>query len=433
MDNVQIGPTNLAFGAIITDTESYTPTFGGLGTVISKNFVYSRVGEKIHVSGTATIGTPSGSPATISLPPGLSVASSLGSAVSILGRWTTNSSVASNYKDFDIIANNTSGNTLGLSAVEFAIAASPLTTQAGNSIVAGGLAVSFNFSVSIEGWSSNAQMSEDLGGRDVAVTGAGNAGESITANATNINFAETADTTSSWNGEGFTAPESGYYIMSGIIQLTTNISTVIASYKDAVFKHRIGEIVVSESRGLFQDQIYLNKGEEWSVRITTSATLSNSAGSHWIQINKLASPQTILETETVAARYTSVNGQSIGTAATIKFEVSDYDTHGAYNTSTGDYTVPTSGIYSIEAAFLTAAKLWGAGDGMNVILVVNSVTKANGFEGLDAAVSDNKGASLVTNYMLSKGDIVRIDCNTPSTASLLAAAGYNYFSITRIK
>jgi hypothetical protein len=41
------------------------------------------------------------------------------------------------------------------------------------------------------------------------------------------------------------------------------------------------------------------------------------------------------------------------TITTVLFDTKSYDTHSAYNTSTGIYTVPVSGKYSVSASFFT--------------------------------------------------------------------------------
>jgi hypothetical protein len=60
-----------AFGAIITDEQSYTPTFTGWGTATNISFFYRRVGDNIHIRGKFTSGTTTATEARVSLPNGL--------------------------------------------------------------------------------------------------------------------------------------------------------------------------------------------------------------------------------------------------------------------------------------------------------------------------------------------------------------------------
>jgi hypothetical protein len=85
------------------------------------------------------------------------------------------------------------------------------------------------------------------------------------------------------------------------------------------------------------------------------STTTNSVASY-IYITKLQSSQQIFETELVAASYTSDSGQSIPTSkTTMLYEDKIIDTHNAYNTSTGAYTVPVTGVYEAFHRYGTAA------------------------------------------------------------------------------
>jgi hypothetical protein len=64
------------------------------------------------------------------------------------------------------------------------------------------------------------------------------------------------------------------------------------------------------------------------------------------------------DTRAVAARaYLSSAGKSLTTAnaSTIAFDATSYDTHGGYNPSTGEYTVPVSGKYTTTVKLLSDA------------------------------------------------------------------------------
>lgn len=131
---------------------SYTPTFVGFGTVSNVDFRWRRDGPVIQVIGFATAGTVTATPGTLSLPSGLIVDTSLGANAKLVGRWTTNSIVASNYKDFNIIAGGSSGGVLYVSTVEYAATLAPLTAQNVNAIMASNLGMAFNIEVPVDGW-----------------------------------------------------------------------------------------------------------------------------------------------------------------------------------------------------------------------------------------------------------------------------------------
>jgi len=57
---------------------TYTPTFTGLGTIVTQSFYWKRIGDTLHVRGTFTTATPTATEARISFPSGLTSASTIG-------------------------------------------------------------------------------------------------------------------------------------------------------------------------------------------------------------------------------------------------------------------------------------------------------------------------------------------------------------------
>jgi hypothetical protein len=283
--------------------------------------------------------------------------------------------------------------------------------------------------------------SEDLGGREIVVEGAGNGGTSITANTTNIDFTETLDTVGAFDGTTFTVPETGSYIYNGSLNFTTSPSDAIYSvYKNGTLYKSIADVDASgNNQVVFSLTTNLTKGDLITLRSGSTLTLSNTPTRHYISINKLASPQTILETETVAARYTSDSGQSIldSTITTKLYEDLVSDTHGAYNTATGEYTVPISGHYSISASILWGMITWTVGERSETFLYVDGVQ----IEVLDRITSTSNytfnkaNAGSCSSIYLDKGAIVtiRVVQNTGSTRVLWTGSTYNVFSIARVK
>jgi hypothetical protein len=71
--SVIVGPGALTSGAVVTDWQSWTPTFYNLGTVTNISFRYRRVGSNLEVYGNFTTGTTPASVGSIGLPSGLTV------------------------------------------------------------------------------------------------------------------------------------------------------------------------------------------------------------------------------------------------------------------------------------------------------------------------------------------------------------------------
>lgn len=281
------------------------------------------------------------------------------------------------------------------------------------------------------------RMSEDLGGREVFVSAKNNAGGAFTSS-TDIDFtSEEADTTSSWSGTVFTAPEKGKYLFNGIMVYTTNITGDIIARVNGSNKI-IKEGSLSDNLRSFTHIEELNKGDTISFRVNASATLSSS-DTHKIQIYKLASPQTILETETVAARYNSSAAQSVpdNSPTTVVYENLEFNTHsGSYNTSTGIYTAPVSGLYQVSAYIRYTGHTTTGGRTYTIDVNVNSSGNAIlGHETTGGITGYAPGFATSVLVKLDKGDEVEIKAyqNTGSSQNLTSQTERNIFSISRIK
>ena len=279
------------------------------------------------------------------------------------------------------------------------------------------------------------RVSEDLGGRDVIVVASGSSGTSV-GTSSNIDWTNVQkDTTSSWNGTQFTAPESGSYDVEGMIRADANAGHTIRAFVDGVGDKFFAILPTADDRLKFSGKILLEAGQVLSFRNTIVFTSVSDDNIHWIHIEKEASPQTILETETVAARYTSDNGQTVSDNSNIEFENLEFDTHNAYNTSTGVYTVPVSGLYQINATVLTAPVTGTEGNIFGISVSVNGVSEEDGRKSLKSTASVRNRSSVNPLLMLNKGDEVEVVCreNITNAITLDTSVTFNVFSIARIK
>jgi len=97
-------------------------------------------------------------------------------------------------------------------------------------------------------------------------------------------------------------------------------------------------------------------GGAWNATNPFTWAASNLLSAHFIvpiigwSSNTASSADT--DTRVVSARYHNLNGvTSIPDQTAFKFTTKDWDTHGAYNTSTGGFTAPVTGFYKVTADY----------------------------------------------------------------------------------
>jgi hypothetical protein len=430
-DNVKVGPREVVKGAVMTDAIDYTPTINSNTNVSVNEASYTRIGDSIKIQGrVAYSGAGAGTSFYVKLPSDLKVDTDklkIGGSASVgHGVWLD---AGTRWNQISVI--------LDPSSEFFYIVEEDGSGFITSANFANGDFVSYQITVPIQGWSSNAVTSEDLGGREVVVIGSSNSGQSV-SNAIDVPFTEVLDTTSSWDGSSFTAPESGDYSISGCVNFSTTTNTTIEAYIDGSLVKCVGFGGVAKAEHIFNGIIRLEKGEVLSVRPSNALTLAASTRFHWIHIQKLASPQTILETETVAARYTSNSGQAIANNAgtDIVFEDLDKDTHNAYNTSTGEYTVPASGWYQVNGLVSFLNNLNTANVSyMSLSIIVDGTSIYADYHVNNMTPNISEVFKVSELLELEKGQVVKLQVfqNNGAIRNLAADGRFNTFSIARIK
>jgi hypothetical protein len=410
-------------GAVVTDWESYTPTWttdGATQPTLGNGIVqgwWRKVGSDAEVQFRLKIGSMTNvglGAFMFSLPSGMVADTSkmttgvFGSDTGYLVRGSVTLSDASNSTNRTIgVPRYTSGpNTIAIFRIGGGAVGidSPFVWQVNDQITGSGF-------IPILGWSSNTVMSEDAGGRDVVFRVRGSAQTISTTDLTKITSWNQiqSDTTNSFdttNGE-YVIPESGFYDFNLNLRLSsanvneTFLGQIVTTQKGqiAATNMSLATDISNNSKILTTNSgpVYLEKGDKvyTQVRSTTdnSYEVANSVYSNFSGA-KRSSPVQIAASEKVYVHYQTDTTQAITNAGVIvDFEDKIADTHGAVTTGASwKFTAPRAGYYKIDT--MTTLTIAGAG------------------------VYDFNGSSELVRLSLRKNgvgaDLLRLDTPVPS-------------------
>lgn len=119
-----------------------------------------------------------------------------------------------------------------------------------------------------------------------------------------------------------------------------------------------------------------------------------------------------------SAYLSSTYSVTMGTA--IKYDTVDFDSNSAYNTSTGEYTVPLTGKYYLSAQAYSSANM-----GIGVLINGSPMAKGGGYIGSNTATINGSGSAFLN---LTAGDTVSIFSDTTTTIQTNYAA-FNMFKV----
>lgn len=461
-DNVQVTPTEYAYGTPVTDWQSYTPTGSWTGAVTYTGR-YRRVGDSAEIQiKLSTSGAPTGTLLSINLPSGLSIDTNKLTDAIPTGSYLPESSGSildggtalyaarvgiNNSTSILVFAENSASTYVVSGGAQQVSSTVPITFGASD-------VVNISFSVPILGWSSSVQMSDQTSTRVVSLT-AYRAGSAITATAgatTEVvfNTIETnGDTTGQYSTSTgrFTASTPGWYRVSSNLQIAMG-ATAASSVACYALKNGTGAFIgydytdnlTNAKTYTFQinDKVFLNSGDYisiWVAPVTQNVTVGYTGGSNHvssISIERISGPNQIAASETVSALYTGAPPTGTLGAAynTVTFGTKVKDSHGAYSSAT--YTVPTSGQYDISAALAINAN-WTSGNIAGVAIFIDNVNKYVNFVKVTASVSGVFYPELSVNSIpLTAGQTIIIKSYVDGTsASFDAASQLNFFSINR--
>ena len=435
-DNFQMTRSNYIYGTPVTDWQSYTPTFNGFGTPTNVDFQWRRVGSDVEIRGKFTSGTTTAVEARVGLPSITSADTSRIASLQLCGFGARNVANAENIQI--LIEPSVTYFTLGRQ--ESALAG--VTKQNGNGIAASGNIISFFARAPISGWSSSVQTSDQTDTRVVSAVMQTQASNYTLPSSGDITWSGGTifDTHGAFNGTtSYVVPVSGIYQI-GIEGANTSANTYFWVYKNGTqLANSFGIVAYGTSTTIGSGYLVdkFNAGDILTIRSNSagSTILYYSASTYrttW-SVTRLSGPSAIAASETIAMRYTDSSGGAIGTSlAVYKFQIKDFDTHSAYSTSTGLYTVPISGKYQIAAAMQTAAIAFSITQAVYFYVYKNGSAYGVLGQTIGNGTSNTWIISGSDTVQCNAGDTISIYIGATVATTANTASTANHISIVRI-
>lgn len=442
-DNFELSRKIAPTGAVMTDPVQYTPIFGaGYGTVTNQKIYWTQSGKFMRVFGTMTAGATTAGTGEISLPSGRSIDVSFyqTSAKNLVGgiRPIINSGGAGSGGTIQRLGfDGTNLDKVWLTSSSAQDVAGGTFAKTGvNSAFATSDTLNIDFTVPIQGWSSNVQLSSDAGNSNVvfyADKGATQSG--IVANVTKISYTSVRkDSSGSWNGtDTYEVKSPGdYHLIVGYKTATS--STTLGLFINGTLYKTIGTPNSTYHLVFSRDLPDLKAGDLLDLRqASTENSQGDSTGLYFIQISKKASPQTIAANDIVAMRYTTTAGQNIltSTITTVIFGSKDYDYTGSYNPATGVFTCSTPGLYHVDAGVqFTSIDQGGT---LNLMIYKQGAEGSGSYTLTGATVAPYAAQVSDTIYLLAGQTLdIRVFQNRGNAITLSTNGARNKFSIVKV-
>ncbi len=224
--------------------------------------------------------------------------------------------------------------------------------------------------------------------------------------------------------DGYKTSNKVLAFIPGLQQVTTNVA------------YGISNPSYDEKTGV----LTIDAGFDASGSATTRSLVFSDGtlqASGYLVINASKNPAlTGLGLNRVAAQFQNTTGQSIpsGTATAMVGNTVVFDTNGAFNPSTGVYTVPETGYYQVSGiiGFQAAAGVVGAEFGLYIITTQGDFRISSSI--METTATTSKAVSGSRTIRLDKGNTVTFSAlqTTGGNRSLSTTATFNNFSISKI-
>lgn len=442
IDSVSVSNSVYVFGSPVTDVAAKTMTLTNAGnaTVSAR---MSKVGDVAWFEGTITIGSslPTGT-IILNMPSGMTIDSSKSGGLAVGIASASNSGGTGSFTGSVRVDTASTLIFYGDSNASVWNATVPRTFATNDRI-------DFRFAVAITGWSSSTQMSDGFDAR-IIVGGLQSSGStSVGSTTTKISLTTALDSSGGITDQTnsmFLINSAGYYVLTASTSHsqvgTLNSRLILSVYKNGseVWSSHSTNGNVASNTVVFTTTTppISAKGGDYFEMYFKNDSGSNASVTGKFYAQKLQGPQTISATETIVASYGVGSGQTLTAAAIIKGDTKVVDTHGAYNTATGVYTVPAAGLYRISHTFfsITATSAWNVQIRKNTSTLLTSTDTIPQYNGGTSIVNNRSMNAPLTPYIgyFNAGDTIDFyNSGAIATGNLYANAASNYFTIERIK
>lgn len=432
-DNISVGPQLKTTGAMISDWVSYTPA-GSWTSNSTYTGKWRRIGDSVELQIYVTLsGAPTAVELAVDLPSGMTIDTSklnnIGSNALIPGNaFMFDTSATTWYRGQMKYSSTTrvSGTVLdaGATYVQYnqLDQTRPFTFASGDSVM-------LQTMVPIVGWSSGVVSSSSTDNRIVVLSATGDAASASGGNPV-IFPTTTYDTHAGYNASTgrYTAPVNGFYRISGFIT-SANAGIRLSVYVNAVDTIDVG---ATDSSGecSYSGLYRLNAGDIIDLR--PGGTLDVGSRST-LNVERVSGPQQVAASESINMRASgATTAVSSGATTTLINPTESYDSHNAYNTSTGEFTTPVSGKYSVKAA---ANGSWGAAaaNRISIKLFKNGSEFSNMGTIFTTTASGGATVSGSDDVQCNAGDVLTIRFLNSLTQTWTADGGLgNFVAISRI-
>lgn len=449
-DNIQVTPTQYAFGTPVTDWVSYTPTLSNSGNATS-SFKYRRIGDSFQIKGEIAYGSsvPTGL-IKFTLPNGFAFDASkhpLGvvntDAYQSVGKATYRRNSTSAYYNGVIVRDNTSTTTFFFNTSGDNGVVGNWDTTYPAAPANGDVITIDEMIIPILGLSSSVQMSDQTSTRVVAARAYRNAAQTVTTTAAKISFdVVNFDDVGGWSGGTYTVKVPGKYRIK-LITCVDGVSTDIF-HQSYIFIDGVAQSTMfncygagnSYSSAVNELLWVCNAGttiEGWIRNNLNSRSLVTGTGVTYMEIERISGPNQIAASEQIVARYTKSDASAFNGGAVRLFGNKVADTHGAYNTSTGLFTAPIAGFYHIDASVQAASASYVAGGNARLYFSVAGSTVWGAEHVSEASVTTSKMLTASQTVYLLAGQTLGVVTDSSPTVNFAADATRNSLAIFLVK